>query len=198
TTLRPGDSGPAVLELQQQLSSLGYWLGTPDGNYGDLAIQAVMALQGSAGLGRDGIAGPQTLAALERGVRPPVNGGPADRIEIDLARQVLLVVRGGAVKYVLHTSTGSGQPYTSSQGTQAIATTPPGTFSVFRFVDGWDEAKLGTLYRPRYFNGGIAVHGLGSVPGHPASHGCARVSNPAMDLIWSQDLMPIGTTVVVH
>lgn len=198
TTLRPGDSGPAVRDLQQKLSALGYWLGTPDSNYGGLTIQAVMALQGSAGLGRDGIAGPQTRAALERSVRPPVHGGPANRIEIDLARQVLIIVRGGAVKYVLHTSTGSGQPYTSSQGKPAIATTPPGSFSVFRSVDGWDEAKLGTLYRPRYFNRGIAVHGLGSVPGYPASHGCARVTNAAMDMIWSQNLMPIGAAVVVH
>lgn len=187
-----------MLELQQRLSALGYWLGAPDSNYGGLTVQAVMALQGSAGLGRDGIAGPSTMAALERGVLPPVHGGPANRIEIDLARQVLLVVRGGALQYVLHTSTGSGERYISSQGTPAIATTPPGTFSVFRSVDGWDEATLGTLYRPRYFNRGIAVHGLGSVPGYPASHGCARVSNPAMDLIWSQDLMPIGTAVVVH
>ena len=29
--LGPGSSGPAVLALQQRLSSLGYWLGTPDG-----------------------------------------------------------------------------------------------------------------------------------------------------------------------
>lgn len=198
TTLRPGDSGPAVLALQQRLSSLGYWLGTPDSTYGGLTVQAVMALQGSAGLGRDGIAGPRTRAALEQGVRPPLHGGPANRVEIDIARQVLIVVRGGGIKYVLHTSTGSGQEYESSSGAMAIATTPPGSYSVFRYVDGWDEAKLGTLYRPRYFNGGIAVHGLGSVPGYPASHGCARVTNAAMDLIWAQNLMPIGSAVVVH
>ena len=32
---------------------------------------------------------------------------------------------------------------------------------------------------------------------HRASHGCARVSNAAMDMIWEQDLMPVGSTVVV-
>lgn len=187
-----------MLELQQKLSALGYWLGAPDGGFGHLTAQAVMALQGSAGLVRDGIAGPQTLAALDRGVRPPMVGGAANRIEIDIPRQVLLVVRGGALQYILHTSTGSGEEYISSQGDPAIATTPTGSYSVFRSVNGWDEGKLGTLYRPRYFNGGIAVHGLASVPGYPASHGCARVSNAAMDLIWAQGLMPIGSQVVVH
>ena len=31
------------------------------------------------------------------------------------------------------------------------------------------------MYNPYYFNGGIAVHGLASVPSYPASHGCARI-----------------------
>ncbi len=41
---RRGDNGPAVLELQEQLSSTGYWLGTPDGGFGHLTQQAVYAL----------------------------------------------------------------------------------------------------------------------------------------------------------
>ena len=41
TTLKPGSTGPAVLALQQRLSSLGYWLGTPDGAFGDSTEQAV-------------------------------------------------------------------------------------------------------------------------------------------------------------
>ncbi len=31
------------------------------------------------------------------------------------------------------------------------------------------------MWNPYYFNGGIAVHGLASVPSYPASHGCARI-----------------------
>jgi len=59
--------------------------------------------------------------------------------------------------------------------------------------------ELGALYRPRYFHrDGIAVHGSSSVPAHPASHGCVRVSEPAMDWIWSGDLMPIGSSVWIH
>jgi peptidoglycan hydrolase-like protein with peptidoglycan-binding domain len=195
-TLNPGDSGAYVLAVQQRLSSLGYWLGTPDGTYGYLTSQAVMALQKSAGLGRDGVFGPATRRALEAGTRPQSRVGGTG-VEIDLQRQVLLVVRGGAVTTILNTSTGSGQPF-ESYGQQHVAVTPRGSYSLFRVVDGNDEGPLGDLWRPRYFNGGIAVHGAASVPGYPASHGCARVSNPAMDMIWARGLLPVGSRVTVY
>ncbi|MET4077515.1 L,D-transpeptidase family protein [Janibacter sp. UYMM211] len=198
TSLRPGDSGPRVRSLQRSLTRLGYWGGTADGTYGGLTEQAVLALQKQAGLDRDGVAGPRTLRAVADGTRPTVGAGAPDRVEIDLERQLLYVVRDGSVRWAISTSTGSGETYESSYDGLAVAVTPPGTFAVGRVYDGSEVAKLGTLYRPRYFNGGIAVHGAASVPGWPASHGCARVSDPAMDLIWSQDLMPVGSTVVVR
>lgn len=198
TSLRPGDSGPRVRALQRSLTRLGYWGGTADGTYGGLTEQAVLALQKQAGLDRDGVAGPRTLRAVAKGTRPTVGAGRPDRVEIDLERQLLYVVRDGSVRWAISTSTGSGETYESSYDGLAVAVTPPGTFTVGRVYDGSEVAKLGTLYRPRYFNGGIAVHGAASVPGWPASHGCARVSDPAMDLIWSQDLMPVGSTVVVR
>ena len=37
------------------------------------------------------------------------------------------------------------------------------------------ESKLGRLYNPVYFNYGIAVHGMTSVPNYPASKGCVRI-----------------------
>jgi peptidoglycan hydrolase-like protein with peptidoglycan-binding domain len=196
-TLHPGDSGAYVLSVQKRLSSLGYWLGTPDGTYGGLTSQAVMALQKAAGLGRDGIYGPATLRALQAGVRPHSRIGGTG-VEVDKARQLLLFVRGGAVTTILNTSTGSGLPYKTEGGGTAIANTPAGSFSVFRTVNHLDKGPLGDLWRPRYFNGGIAVHGAGYVPGYPASHGCTRVSNPAMDMIWADNLMPVGSRVVVY
>ena len=102
--LRPGDRGPQVRQLQRNLSEAGYWNGRADGTYGHLTEQAVLALQKSAGLGRDGIAGRKTLDALAAGTLPPLPKGAADRIEIDLERQVLLVVRGGSIRYVINTS----------------------------------------------------------------------------------------------
>ena len=198
TTLGQGDSGPQVLALQQRLRDLGYWLGEPDGTYGLLTTQAVLALQGVAGIDRDGRTGPQTRAALEAGTRYQPRSTAGAVTEIDRDRSVIAFVRGGAVQLVLHTSTGSFETYWSG-GRQLVADTPAGEYTVtWAHGDGWREGELGRLYRPRYFHpDGIAVHGYSSVPAFPASHGCARVTLPAMDLIWSRDLMPKGSAVVV-
>lgn len=198
--LSPGDSGDDVLAMQKRLADLGYWLGEPDGGYGGLTQQAVYAVQKAAGLDRDGVAGAATLKAIADGVRPISRVG-GNGIEIDLEKQLLLVVRDGAVRIVLNTSTGSNTPYAEVyKGTtyRGDAQTPPGTFAVFHQVDKLDEGPLGGLWRPKYFNGGIAVHGAPYIPPYPASHGCARVSNAAMNMIWAQDLMPMGGQVTVY
>ena len=148
---------------------------------------------------------PDELAARVRavlrrasGVSPGAGIVAFDDIEIDLERQLLLVVAGGQVQWAFNTSTGNGEAYTSSSGGIARAATPPGSFTIGRQIDGIREAPLGTLYRPKYFNGGIAVHGSGSIPATPASHGCARLTNAAMDLLWSSGVAEIGTAVVVY
>ncbi|HET6954748.1 MAG TPA: L,D-transpeptidase family protein [Acidimicrobiales bacterium] len=195
-TLRLDEEGEAVLALQQRLVDLGYWMGEPDGHYGQLTRQAVMAFQTVEGLSRDGIAGPGTQERLAAAGRPTPRGG--DGLEIDLERQVLFVVRGGQVQWAINTSTGSGETYVSASGADAIAATPAGHFAVERQIDGVREAPLGKLYRPKYFNGGIAIHGSGSIPATPASHGCARVTNSAMDMLWSSGAAEIGTPVWVY
>ena len=197
TTLVRGDSGPKVLALQQRLKALGYWLGEPDGKFGSLTQQAVWAFQKSAGLRRDGVVGPKTSKALAAGIRPRATLG-GNGVEIDLDRQILLVVRGGEVRTILNTSTGSGEEYTSTSGNRAIAVTPRGSFTVYRAVDDTVTNSLGQLWRPRFFHRGIAVHGSGNIPPWPDSHGCARLSNAAIDMIWAADLMPIGSRVVVR
>jgi hypothetical protein len=196
--LRPGESGAQVLALQHRLSELGYWLGTPDGSYGYLTSQAVLAFQKVEGLERDGIAGATTLAALEHADRPSGRSGSGDLVEVDKTRQVLLVIRDGEVNWVLNTSTGTEAPYEVG-GRIELADTPPGRWSVAWAVDGMDWGELGGLYRPRYFHGdGIAVHGYHDVPAYPASHGCVRVTEAAMDWIWANDVLPMGSTVWVY
>ena len=197
TSLIRGDSGPKVLALQKRLEQLGYWLGAPDGAYGSLTQQAVWAFQKSAGLKRDGVVGPKTLRALEAGIRPKATLS-GDGVEIDLDRQILLVVRGGSVRTILNTSTGSGEEYTSTSGNRALAKTPRGSYTVYRAVDGTVTNTLGELWRPRFFNRGIAVHGSQNIPPWPDSHGCARLSNAAIDMVWAADLMPVGSRVLVR
>jgi peptidoglycan hydrolase-like protein with peptidoglycan-binding domain len=197
STLKAGMSGPVVLAAQRRLSDLGYWLGRPDGEFGYQTGQAVMALQKAAGLSRDGVLGPRSRLALERGVRPSHRTTSGSAIEVDKDRQLVLVVVGGSLRYVLNTSTGSGRPYTSD-GHTYVASTPEGRFSVQRQIDGMRVSRLGELWRPKYFTGGYALHGSPSVPGFPASHGCVRLSNPAIDMLWSSGLAPVGRTVWVY
>jgi len=197
-TLSRGDSGEAVRTLQKKLDALGYWTGgKADGEFGGNTEQAVLALKKVAGLRRDGVAGPRVWRALARGVRPQARSSQGHVIEIDRKRQVLKIVNDVTVRYTLNTSTGSGAQY-FSQGSTHIASTPAGHYRVYRQVDGTRHAPLGVLYRPKYFNGGIAVHGSSSVPAYPASHGCVRVSNRAADWIWNTHKMPIGTRVWVY
>ena len=184
--------------LQERLVELGYWIGTADVSYGQLTRQAVMAFQKVEGLSRDGVAGPATLERLTVAGRPtPVDAG-GTHLEIDLARQVLMMVSSGQVQWTVNTSTGNGEAYANAGGGTSVAVTPTGTFAIDRQIDGLREAPLGTLYRPKYFNGGIAVHGAGDIPAHPASHGCARVTNSAMDMLWTSGLAEVGTPVIVH
>lgn len=198
-TLRVGAHGPSVLALQRRLSSLGYWLGAADGGYGDLTMQAVMTVQKVAGLLRDGECGPMTWSKVDAGLRPRARSTRGHVVEVNKATQTLLIVDSGAVKRIYNTSTGSGQRYLQDKDkTWHVALTPSGSFRVFRQVNKWDDGPLGKLYRPKYFNRGIAVHGLASVPAKPASHGCCRVSLPAMDNLWGPGGIAVGTPVLVY
>jgi len=197
TLIGPGASGPQVTALQQQLTALGYWLGTPDGTFGDTTEQAVYALQKAAGLDPDGIVGPLTEDALARGVVPHPRSTSGSVIEVDLTHDLLLFVQDGRIADVLNTSTGGGYTYTSD-GVTAVANTPTGVFAVYRQVDGLVVDSLGQLWRPKFFDAGFAIHGDTYVPPYPVSHGCVRVSNEAIDWIWAQNLAPIGIEVWVY
>jgi peptidoglycan hydrolase-like protein with peptidoglycan-binding domain len=63
-TLKLGDSGPAVKELQRALTSLGYASGKADGDFGSSTQRALMTFQTAHQLAPDGVLGPATRAAL--------------------------------------------------------------------------------------------------------------------------------------
>jgi hypothetical protein len=65
-TLKAGDTGQQVKLLQEALVTLGFLSSKPDGIYGAETKNAVEQFQVSAGLGEDGIAGPQTLTAIDK------------------------------------------------------------------------------------------------------------------------------------
>lgn len=193
----PGSTGAAVLTLQRRLIALGYWVVGATGTYDDSTEQAVWALQKVAGLTRDGVVGPRTWAALAAGDRPTPRTKSGYVVEVDLADDVLMIVDNGKVEHTLNTSTGGGYLYSTGGGTY-VADTPTGVFHIYAALDRMVVDSLGELWRPRYFTGGFAIHGEGYVPAVPVSHGCVRVSDEAIDWIWSANIAPIGTTVDIY
>jgi len=155
-----------------------------------------MAFQKVEGLARTGGLNAGVFDALTRASRPApsVKDGEATRVEIDLRRQVLLYWTPKGLTRVLNISTGSGQRYCVA-GKCELAVTPKGTFRIERKIDGNRVAALGTLYHPMYFSGGVAIHGSPSVPGQPASHGCARIPMYAAVSFFHQ--VAVGTAVYV-
>ena len=64
-SLRMGDSGSAVKDLQTKLKKLGYYSGTVDSTFGSGTYTAVRAFQKKYNLTADGVAGSETLKKLD-------------------------------------------------------------------------------------------------------------------------------------
>lgn len=185
-----------ILEAENLLAGLGYWTGPVDGVFDEGSRHALIAFQKLNGRKRTGKLSRDEYAALLIGEKPlPREPGYA-HVEVDLFRQVLLMVDAeGAVSHILPISSGSGEEFTS-EGWTRRAVTPTGKFTVCRKILGWRRSALGLLYYPNYICGGIAIHGNPSVPVTPASHGCIRI--PMFAAIAFSRLTPVGTLVVVH
>lgn len=195
--LTVGTASAAVLALEQRLDALRYDTAVVDGVFDRVTAHAVMAFQKVNGLPRTGRATDGLVAAVAAATGIPAalapEGGP-DRVEVDLARQVLFLYRGGSLAKILPVSTGSGRRF-CSQGFCRRAVTPTGAYRVYRQGPRAERGPLGVLYRPQYFNGGIAIHGAHSVPGSPASHGCVRI--PMNASVWFPGQVAVGTPVFV-
>ncbi len=135
---------------------------------------AVLGFQKWAGLPRDGTLGPTTVAALERSARPqPARRRPGHRIEVQLGRQLALLIDRDKVVRAVHISSGAG------------GRTPAGSFHVYRKERySWSVPFRVWLPWASYFTGGIAFHEYGSVPTYAASHGCVRVNRYDAQLLY--------------
>jgi cell wall hydrolase len=182
-----GYQGRFVATLLDRLRELGYAAPSPRTVFDSDAQQAVYAFQKAQGLARTGVA---DAAFWRRLARPaailPRHPFPASHIEIDKARQILMVVRNGRAVLISPVSTAGIAGYY----------TPVGRFAIGRKVPGYDPSPLGVLYKPMYFYGGYAIHGNPSVPPYPASHGCIRVPNFVADRLYNSE--PYGETVIVY
>jgi len=193
--LRVGSTGPAVLALKTELRKLHYTVDSGP-RYTDATKHAVMAFQKVNGLGRDGVAGPQTQRAMDNPKKPNIGTGERERVVVDLSDQVILVVHRGKLSKIV--SATSGNPNARADADGGYIATPKGTFRVQRKINGPDPVRggEGILYHPSYFRGGVAVHGSAGVGPYPASHGCVRIPMHLSKRL--HDEMPVGMQVKVR
>jgi lipoprotein-anchoring transpeptidase ErfK/SrfK len=199
-------SGLSTQASQKKLLELGFWLANPNGTFDDTTTQAVMAFQKYFELRPTGNINAATAHLLKEISNPATAKTKEGTLaEVDKSRQLLFLVQDGITTYVMNTSTGDDRAYEEPDGNtpgvmiKGTSVTPVGSFKIDRErPDGWWIGDLGQIYRPKYFVGGVAIHGSMSVPAYPASHGCARVTVKAMDFIWENDILPLGTEVLVY
>lgn len=199
-------SGPSAQASQLKLLELGFWLANPNGKFDDTTAQAVMAFQKYFQLRPTGSINAATAYLLERMSIPArATTTEGTLAEVDKSRQLLFLVQDGITTYVMNASTGDDRAYEEPDANtpgvmiNGTAVTPVGSFKIDRErPDGWWIGDLGQIYRPKYFSGGVAIHGSMSVPAYPSSHGCVRVTTKAMDFIWDNDILPRGTEVLVY
>ena len=172
--------------IQQELVDLGFMAST--GMTGTVDTQtstAVLAFQKWIGLPRDGALDPEVVAALGRATRPePKLRKPGRRIEVQLGRQLALLIEDNRVVRTVHISSG------------AYGKTPTGSFRVYRKERySWSVPFKVWLPWASYFTGGVAFHEFGSVPTYAASHGCVRVNHYDAQMLFG--FAEMGTPVDV-
>jgi peptidoglycan hydrolase-like protein with peptidoglycan-binding domain len=173
-----------IKEAERRLADMGYWTGPVDGMIDRTTHAALIAFQKMEGLKVTGRLSRDDLEAIRNAASPQSKDVGYKHVEVDLDRQVLLLVKADGDLKILPVSTGSGKRY-NEKGIRGTAYTPRGRFRVY-----------GLLYFPNYFSDGLAIHGNPDVPPRPASHGCIRIP-----MFASRDVskfLPVGTIVLVY
>jgi hypothetical protein len=176
--LQPGMTGAKVKALQQRLAALKYYPGSIDGTFGTGTLEAVWAFYEVQGLAPHDYVSSAMKEALANPRAPKVlvTHGGANRIEISLYPEVLVLYRDNQVQLISHVSSGGGYYFCNPGGGCGYAVTPTGDFRTRVFMPGWVQVPLGEMYNPVFFIGtAYAIHGDTDVPLVPVSHGCVRI-----------------------
>lgn len=182
-------------EAEQRLADMGYWTGAVDGVFDSASRSALSAFQKWEGRAVTGKLTTDELEAIRRGAAPKAREPGYEHVEVDLDRQVLMIVDEDGAARVLPVSTGNGKEF-FYEGQTSIAYTPRGRFVVYEKGVGWEDNVPGSMYYANYISGGIAIHGSYSVPATPASHGCIRI--PMFAAREVSKLLKLGTIVLVY
>ncbi len=181
-----GSTGEEVKNIQKRLSDWGYYNGSVDGMYGYQTYSAVRSFQAKHGLAVDGIAGPQTLAALglPSGQQAGGGGGTSDSRDLNLLARI---IHGEA----------RGEPYVGQVAIGAVV--------LNRVRDSrFPNTIAGVIYQPGAFDavydGQINLEPDNSaynaardaLNGWDPTYGCIYYYNPATatsSWIWSRQIV---------
>jgi peptidoglycan hydrolase-like protein with peptidoglycan-binding domain len=182
-------------EAERRLSDMGYWTGAVDGLFDPATRSALIAFQKWEGRAVTGRLTIDELEAIRTSASPEAREPGYAHVEVDLDRQVLLMLNDDGTVRVLPISSGSGKPFID-EGQTSVAHTPRGRFLVYDKVVGWEKGPFRSMYYSNYISGGVAIHGWPTVPIQPESHGCIRI--PIFAAREVSKLLPIGTIVLVY
>lgn len=184
-----------VRAAEFQLSDLGYWTGLVDGVFDEATRSALIAFQKWEGRPITGKLTREEFGAMGSAFTPSPRDPGYEHVEVDVDRQVLLLVAEDGAVRVLPVSTGNDKQF-MDQGQMSVAYTPRGRFVVYDKTYGWENGDLGSVYYANYISGGVAIHGYRTVPTTPASHGCIRI--PMFAAREVSRWLPVGTIVLVY
>src|SRR5205814_7512701 len=98
-------------EAERLLSNLGYWTGAVDGLFDPATRSALIAFQKYEGRPITGQLTLDELEAIRTSTSPKAREPGYAHVEVDVDRQVLLMVADDGSVRVLPISTGSGKPF---------------------------------------------------------------------------------------
>jgi L,D-transpeptidase catalytic domain len=159
--LRQGQCGRVVKGFKAAMAKMGYVSG--GGSCFDArTAREVLAYRKVNGMSRNEHAGAGVVKAVfgGKGGYHVVHPGAGEHAEVPLAKQVLVLAKGGRPFAIYPVST--GKPSTP---------TVTGEYSFYRREPGYNSEGM---YYSFYWHNGYAVHGYAEVPDYAASHGCIR------------------------
>ena len=196
---RTGDEGAHVAALQAMLRRLKMYRGEVNGRFGVETQVAVMTFHKYFRLDRSWeFEARDWWHALEMSDDHGIPDRPSepDRVEIDIGRQLLFIVRDHEVTDISAISSGGSYTYWSERNQADVrAATPRGDFPLLWFGSGWREDTTTGWWVYNYwaFTPYYGLHGYRTVPAYPASHGCVRVTT--WDADWLAPRLAVGLMI---
>ena len=185
--LEEGERRQAVEALEARLFELGYYPGVIDSVFDERTEDAIRAFQSVEGLALvDGVAGPDTLRALERATRPapPVAGD--DLVVVSEPLGVVWAIEDGVTQLVFDAAVGGD-----------ATPTPIGERTVLvQLLGEMESQRWGRLLDPAFLSAdGFPIAARETLPA--STSGAVIVSPEAQRLLVGLQLLDPGDTVMI-